>query len=100
MIILDNALRFAPKGSEVRLTMDQNSLSVQDAGPGIPEDSLPRVFERFYRVPGGERAPAPARAWPSLGKSPSATACKSPPPTGERAGRCSVSAGLKMQFCD
>ncbi len=57
MIILDNALRFAPKGSEVRLTMDQNSLSVQDAGPGIPEDSLPRVFERFYRVPGGEKGP-------------------------------------------
>ena len=57
MIILDNALRFAPMGSEVRLMMDQNSLSVQDAGPGIPGDSLPRVFERFYRVPGGEKGP-------------------------------------------
>jgi signal transduction histidine kinase len=30
-------------------------LTVEDAGPGVPGDALPRLFEKFYRVPGRDR---------------------------------------------
>jgi signal transduction histidine kinase len=32
------------------------ALTVDDAGPGVPADALPRLFDRFYRVPGGEES--------------------------------------------
>jgi two-component system OmpR family sensor kinase len=57
--LLDNALTFAPLGHarngqaaivvSVRATRDAALLVVHDSGPGIPADSLHRVFERFYR---------------------------------------------------
>jgi two-component system, OmpR family, sensor histidine kinase BaeS len=51
--LLSNALRFTPEGGsvEVRLSAAGSSaeLQVSDSGPGIPEDELPRVFDRFFR---------------------------------------------------
>jgi two-component system, OmpR family, phosphate regulon sensor histidine kinase PhoR len=58
--LLTNAVKYSPEGSRVRLMVDwwsDNALvvSVADKGPGIPPESLARLFERFYRVPGQEK---------------------------------------------
>jgi heavy metal sensor kinase len=52
--LLDNALRYTPgggaiKGSVVRQD-DQAVVSIGDSGIGIPEEHLPFIFDRFYRV--------------------------------------------------
>jgi signal transduction histidine kinase len=58
--LLSNALKYSPGGSEIRLGATSKGgrveISVEDDGPGIPEDALPHVFERYYRVPGRTRA--------------------------------------------
>ncbi|WP_456418151.1 ATP-binding protein [Thiolapillus sp.] len=56
--LLDNAIRYSPPGSQVRCTIIQDDaetiLSIQDDGPGIPEDQLEQVRERFTRLAGQE----------------------------------------------
>ncbi len=55
-ILVDNALRHAPAGSavDVRVRTDGQDavLVVEDEGPGIRPEDLPRVFDRFYRAAG------------------------------------------------
>lgn len=50
--LVDNAISFSPKGSEVRVTArrveSKIEIAVEDHGPGIDEDKLTKVFERFY----------------------------------------------------
>jgi heavy metal sensor kinase len=51
--LLDNAVKFTPKGGAVDLAVESSGsdvrLAVSDTGPGIPEGDLARVFERFYQ---------------------------------------------------
>jgi two-component system phosphate regulon sensor histidine kinase PhoR len=52
--LVANAITYAPEHSTIRIDAarvgDAIALSVSDEGPGIPEEDLSRVFERFYRV--------------------------------------------------
>ncbi|WP_437666318.1 ATP-binding protein [Sorangium sp. So ce1182] len=53
--LLSNAFKFTLEGEiavSVRAHPDHVELSVRDTGGGIPADELPRIFERFHRVPG------------------------------------------------
>ncbi len=52
--LLDNALKYTPRGGQVQLRLRQTGalacIEVEDNGIGIPGDETERVFERFYRV--------------------------------------------------
>lgn len=54
--LLDNALRYCLPGDSVVVSTflvdGQACLTVSDTGPGVPEPSLPKLFQRFYRAPG------------------------------------------------
>jgi two-component system, OmpR family, phosphate regulon sensor histidine kinase PhoR len=52
--LVANAITYAPEHSTIRIDAtragDRVAIAVSDEGPGIPEEDLSRVFERFYRV--------------------------------------------------
>jgi two-component system, OmpR family, sensor histidine kinase MprB len=47
--LLDNAAKWSPPGGEVELRVRDGAVVVRDHGPGIAEEDLPFVFDRFYR---------------------------------------------------
>lgn len=57
--LLNNALRNTSAGGKVSVTAkpegDMVSFTVEDDGTGIPEEYLPHIFDKFFRVPGRER---------------------------------------------
>jgi len=55
--LLDNAVKYSSEGGSVQINAVEEDesirVSVKDTGPGIPAASIPRLFERFYRVDSG-----------------------------------------------
>lgn len=50
--LLDNALRYSPSGSIINVQLNARALTVDDNGPGVSEEQLARLGERFWRPPG------------------------------------------------
>jgi two-component system sensor histidine kinase MprB len=48
--LLDNAAKWSPPGGDVEVTVRDGEVTVRDHGPGIAEEDLPYVFDRFYRA--------------------------------------------------
>jgi len=57
--LLSNALKYTPRGGAVRISArsaeDMVQFMVEDTGIGIAPEYLPRLFEKFFRVPGQEQ---------------------------------------------
>jgi signal transduction histidine kinase len=51
--LIDNALKFSPKNSTVKISLFKNEIRVMDHGIGIPKGEHQRIFEKFHRL-GGE----------------------------------------------
>ena len=56
--LLDNAIKYAPAESSIHISVgvtssDEAFVEITDSGSGIPEQDLPRIFDRFYRVDKG-----------------------------------------------
>ena len=70
--LLDNAAKYAPAGTTIRIQSwrdrDMVGLQVLDEGEGIPPTDLERIFDKFYRVQKADHVvPVPVLAWQSRG---------------------------------
>ena len=55
--LLDNAVKWSPPGGDVEVGVRGGVVTVRDHGPGIDDEHLPHVFDRFYRAPSARGLP-------------------------------------------
>lgn len=52
--IIENAIKYSPKNSTVEISLDQDRqyvyIGIKDEGPGIEQDQVEKIFQRFYRI--------------------------------------------------
>ncbi len=53
--LIDNAIKYSGDSVRILISIHKDKLSVSDNGIGIPAKSLPFIFDKFYRVPHGNR---------------------------------------------
>jgi len=90
--LVDNALKFTERGGVfVRAGTSGETawIEVADTGPGIPEDELPLVFDRFYGRTNRVRASRGTGLWPSCARSRACTASRRGDAPPRRRPRCS-----------
>ena len=55
--LLSNAIKYSPNGGAITITIKTNKekvrVSIADQGMGIPEENIDKIWDRYYRVPGG-----------------------------------------------
>jgi two-component system, OmpR family, sensor histidine kinase MprB len=55
--LLDNAIKYSPPGAPIEVSVRGGQVMVADRGPGVAEEDLPRIFDRFYRAAGARSKP-------------------------------------------
>jgi two-component system sensor histidine kinase MprB len=55
--LIDNAAKWTAPGTTIRVTVAEGAVSVRDHGPGVPDEDLPHIFERFYRASSARSTP-------------------------------------------
>ena len=53
--LIDNAIKYSGSSVEITISGNEREISVSDNGIGIPAKSMPYLFNKFYRVPHGNR---------------------------------------------
>lgn len=53
--LIDNAVKYSRESVAIKITINAHCIEVADNGIGIPSKSLPFIFDKFYRVPHGNR---------------------------------------------
>jgi len=56
LIVLDNAVKYSPRGALIDVVLTPGRAIIRDRGPGIPPEDLPHIFDRFYRAAGARDA--------------------------------------------
>ena len=55
--LLDNAVKYSPEGAPIEVIVRDGEVIVADHGPGIADEDIPRIFDRFYRAAASRSKP-------------------------------------------